>query len=422
MVAGLVGAADPVGHGGHFAVGNDGDGLDGLDGAQIAGRGAEMVDDFGLGGEAVALVQSGQLAGLDFVHVVVAAQQQQPDLAADDLPFVIGFVGGQHQRFDGGLQWHAQKCGHVGTGAFSGGGRHLHGLAGCGARVRGRQRFGLFHVGGVVALRAVDDGVFAGGGNHLEFFTQIAANGAAVGRHGTVAQAKAVENAAVSLRHAGVAGLGAFGILVEAVGIFHDELAAAHQAKARAALVAELGLDLVQVLGQLLVAAQVLPGDVGDHFLAGGLDHEIVVVPVLDAQQFGAHFFEAARFLPEFGGLHHGHGAFDGACAVHLLAHDLFNLADDAQAQRHEGVDAGAQALDEARAHHELVADDFGIGGGVAQGGEMESGSFHEAGAMAQKTGRLGDSAIVYRAGGKTRNRQKQDNPLLSLISSCNCA
>ncbi len=59
--------------------------------------------------------------------------------------------------------------------------------------VVGRQRFGLFHVGGVIAVRAVDDGVFTGGGNHLEFFAQITANGATISPHGTVVQAKAVK-------------------------------------------------------------------------------------------------------------------------------------------------------------------------------------------------------------------------------------
>src|SRR3712207_6914878 len=41
-------------------------------------------------------------------------------------------------------------------------------LAGRGARPPRRQRLRLFHVGGVFALRAVDDRVLAGGGDHLD--------------------------------------------------------------------------------------------------------------------------------------------------------------------------------------------------------------------------------------------------------------
>ena len=79
------------------------------------------------------------------------------------------------------------------------------------------------------------------------------------------------------------------------VGVLHRELAPAHDAEARTALVAELGLDLVEVLRQLLVAAQLLARDVGDRLLGGGLQHEVAVVAILHAQQFRAHLPEAAR-------------------------------------------------------------------------------------------------------------------------------
>jgi hypothetical protein len=41
---------------------------------------------------------------------------------------------------------------------------------------------------------------------------------------------------------------------------------AAHDAEARPHLVAELGLDLVEVDRQLAVALELAPRDVGDHF------------------------------------------------------------------------------------------------------------------------------------------------------------
>ena len=331
-----------------------------------------MRHDFGLGRKTEALIQPRHLAGLDFVHVVIAAQQQQPDLGVDDFARLVGLICCQHQRFDRGLQWHTQKFGHIGASAFAGRWCHLHTFTGRRACLGGRQRLGLFHIGGIAAAGAVNDGVFARGGNHLKFFAQIAANGATIGRYGAVVEAKAVKNAAVGLRHVLVAELGAFHVLVKAVGVFHDEFAPAHQAKAGAAFVAEFGLNLVQVFGQLLVAAQILSGDVSDHFFAGGLNHKGVVVPILNAQQLGPHTGKAAGFLPQLGRLHNGHGALNGAGAVHFFAHDGFYLANDAQAQRHIGVNACAQPFDETGAHHQLVADDFGVGGRFAQGGEVK--------------------------------------------------
>ena len=253
----------------------------------------------------------------------------------------------------------------------------MHGLRYGWACVSGRLRFGLFHIGGIAAGGAIHNGIFTRSGNDLKFFTQIATNCAAVSSYSAVVQTKTIENAAVSLRHVLVAELGAGSVFVKAVGVFHDELAPAHQTKTGAALVAEFGLNLVKVFGQLLIAAQILPRNVSNHFFAGRLNYKLVIVAVLNAQQLGAHFLEAPCFLPQLGRLHDGHGAFNRACAVHLLAHNGLNLANHAQAHRHIGINTCAQTLDKTSAHHQLVANDFGIGRRIAQGGEVELRSFH---------------------------------------------
>jgi len=98
---------------------------------------------------------------------------------------------------------------------------------------------------------------------------------------------------------------------------------------------------------------------------------------VLDAQQLGAHLVKATGFLPQLSRLHHWHGHLDGAGAVHFLAHDGLDLADHAQAHGHVVVDTGAQLLDHAGTHHQLVAHDFGVGGGFLEGGDEKSGGFH---------------------------------------------
>ena len=377
VVVHLVSAADPIRHHGHFAVGNHLHRLLQPNGAQVARLAAEMVFDLGQGGETEALVQPWHLGNLDLVHVMVAAQQQQPYLRAHDVTGIVQRIGGQHQRLHGGGQRHAKQLRHVGTGGLAGGGCLGHGLRSCRARLRGRQCLGLLHVGGVVALRAVDDGILAGCRNHLEFLAQVATNGATVGSHSTVAQAETVKNAAVSRCHHLVAGLGADHVAVKGIGVLHDELAPAHQAKARTALVAELGLNLVQILGQLLVAAQLLACDVGDHFFAGWLDHEIAVMAVLDAQQLGAHLLEAPRLLPQFRRLHHGHGALHRTRPVHLFTHDGLDLADDTQPHRHVVINSGPQLLDQPGPHHELVADHFGVRRSFLEGRNEELGGFH---------------------------------------------
>ena len=94
-----------------------------------------------------------------------------------------------------------------------------------------------------------------------------------------------------------------FGAEVERIGVLHDELSRAHHTEARADLVTEFRLDLVEVDRQLLVAAHLAPRDVGNDFLMGRTDTEITFVPILQAQELGAEVAPPPGFFPELGWL-----------------------------------------------------------------------------------------------------------------------
>ena len=273
---------------------------------------------------------------------MVAAQQQQMQLGFDDFAFFVAAISGNHHRFDHALQGNAQKLSHIRTSGFAWCGHFLHGLRRRWAAVRGCQRFRFFDIGGVITLRAIDDGIFTRSGDDLEFFAQIATYGAAIGSNGAVAQAKTIKDFAVSRRHILITGFGAGCVFIKTVSVFHDEFAPAHQAKTRAAFVTKFGLDLIQIFRQLFIAFELLPRDVSDHFFTGGLDDEVAPMPVLYAQQLRPHFFKASRLLPQLGRLHHGHGQLYRAGLVHFFADDGFDLANHAQPQRHVVVDASA--------------------------------------------------------------------------------
>ena len=377
MEVGLVGAAYEVGHVGHGTVGDHLDRLLQVQGAQVTRLATEVVFNLGNGGKAEPALEPLDLARLDLVEVVITSHQQQPHGALVDHAVFTRFVGGQHQALDGLLQGQAQELRHVGTGALARCWGLDQGLSGRCTRGQQGHRFGQLDVGREVAGGAVDDGVFTRVGDDLKLVREIATDGAGVGRHGAVLQAKAVEDALVGGEHGLVAARSGSGVAVEGVGVLHGELTAAHDAKARTALVAELGLDLVEVLGQLLVAAELLARDVGHHLFTGGLDDKGAPVAVLDAQQLGAHLVESTGLLPQLGRLHHRHRDLNSPSSVHLFADDGLHLADDAQPHGHVVVDARAQALDQARAHHQLVADDFSVCGRFLEGADEELAGFH---------------------------------------------
>ena len=158
---------------------------------------------------------------------------------------------------------------------------------------------------------------------------------------------------------------------MEGIGILHDEFAATHQAEARTDLVTELGLDLVQIDGQLFVAVQLVAHQVGDDFFVGGACTELTVVAVLQAQQFGTVLLPATRFLPQFCRLDTWHQHLEGTGGVHFLAHDPLNLAHHPKTHRQPRVQARGELADHAGTQHQLVADHDGIGRGFFLCGEQ---------------------------------------------------
>ncbi len=179
---------------------------------------------------------------------------------------------------------------------------------------------------------------------------------------GPEAQAQAGENPHVRIVHDLVRLQHRVLVGVEGVCILHDELARAHHAETRPHLVAEFRLDVVEIEWKLLVALDLLARDVGDDFLGCGLDDEVALMAVLQAQELRAVLVPAARLLPQLCRLDDRHQELDGSGCVHFLAHHRLDLAQNAQAERKPRVDAGCEPLDHARAQHQPVAGELGLG------------------------------------------------------------
>src|SRR5690606_33352226 len=182
---------------------------------------------------------------------------------------------------------------------------------------------------------------------------------------------------AIGLEHRAIAGERRLDVAIEGVRVLHRELAAAHYAESRPALVAELRLDVIEVLRQLLVAAQLVARDVGHHLLRGGLHDEVAFVAILHAHQLGPAFVPPARLDPQLGRLDDRHQQLDRTRAVHLLAHDRLDLPDHAQPERHVRIDAAGDLADHAGARHQPMTDDFGVGRRFLLRGQVELGGFH---------------------------------------------
>ena len=188
---------------------------------------------------------------------------------------------------------------------------------------------------------------------------EIAADRPGVGAHRDRLESHAREGAQIGDEHL-VVGMPRGGAIdVEGIGVLHQELATAHDAEARAHLVAELPLDVIEVARHVLVGLDALAEDVGDHLLVGGAEQHVAVVAVLDAQHLLAIGIVAARLAPQVGRLDGRHQHLDGAGPVLLLADDLLDLLEHPEAHRQPRIAARRLLPDHAGAQHQLVGDDL---------------------------------------------------------------
>ncbi len=170
-----------------------------------------------------------------------------------------------------------------------------------------------------------------------------------------------------------VAGVEAGVVDVEGVGVLHDELADAEEAGLGAGLVAELGLDLVPDLGELLVAAELAARDGGHDLFVGHGEAVLGAFAVLEVEHVFAHAGPAAGLFPELARVEGGEEEFL-ADFVHLVADYGDDFIDASVPEEEVAVEACAELADVAGTEEELVAGDFGVGGGFAEGRDKESG------------------------------------------------
>ena len=227
-----------------------------------------------------------------------------------------------------------------------------------------------------------EDLALAGLGQDDEFVAQIAADGAGVGPHGHRLQAEAGEGVQIGHEHAVVGSAGGSLVDIEGIGVLHQELPPAHHPEPGAALVAELPLDVVEVLRQVLVALHVGPEDFGDHLFGGGPIEQVALVAVGDAQHLVAIIVIAPALAPQVGQLQGGHQHLDGAGPVHFLADDLLDLLQDPKAERQPGIDSRRFLTDHSGAQHQLVRGDLGVGGRLTQRGNEITRKTHAFGAF----------------------------------------
>ncbi len=345
-------------------------------------------------GPDVALDQGGVLAQLGLVHgldlgrlqlplqallvdLAVAGQPDRHRLAGavgvlEDHEHVLERVAGMPGAVVAGVLLVEVGDQRVDRGGVGGrlrvGGRRV----GVGLRARRPDLHGL-DVGGVVAVGAAHVGVLAHGGLRQELLGLGAAHGSGGRLDDDVLEAELVEDPDIGVAVLLVALVETGVVDVEGVGVLHHELAAAQEAGPGSRLVAVLGLDLVDRERQVLVGVVEVLDHEGEHLLVGGTEQVVVALAVLEPEDAVAVVGPAVGGLVGLAGQQGRERQLLGAHGVHLVADDRLDVAQNPEAQRQPGVDAGGGPADVARPDEQPVARHLGIGGVVAQGPHEEA-------------------------------------------------
>ena len=216
-------------------------------------------------------------------------------------------------------------------------------------------------VGSEAAIVAVDERSLASVGQSHVLDGGIATDLAGVGDNGQSLDVAALANVGIGLLHLVVLLLQALLRSREAVGVLHDELATAHQAKTGTELVAELILDVIEVHWQLLIGAQLVAHQGRDGLLVRGAQHELATMTVVKAHKLLAIGIDTAGLTPQLGVDHNGHHKLLGAGGVHLVAHDVLNLANRAPCERQVGIQTGGLLADHAGTEQQAVAGELSV-------------------------------------------------------------
>src|SRR3984957_3614056 len=155
-------------------------------------------------------------------------------------------------------------------------------------------------------------------------------------------------------------------INIERVGIFHNELPHPQQTRLRTWLVAKLGLNLIPDLRQLLVAAQLLPCDVGHHFFVRHAETQVGALAIFKAKHVFAHYRPASALFPQIARIQRRQVELL-ADLVHFLPDDAHDLLRGAIPQKEERIDTRAKLAYVSGSNQKFMAWDLGINRGLAE-------------------------------------------------------
>ena len=165
----------------------------------------------------------------------------------------------------------------------------------------------------------------------------------------------------------------------EGIGILHDEFASAHKAIAGAELIAEFILNVIEVDGKLLIAAQLVADKRSNRLLVRGSKDELTAVTVIKAHELLSVSVNSTTFTPELSVDHDRHHELLSIMAVHLVANDVLDFTNSSPGKGKIGVKTGCFLANHAGTKKQTMACKLGLCRVFLERRCVKPGHFHRA-------------------------------------------
>jgi hypothetical protein len=206
---------------------------------------------------------------------------------------------------------------------------------------------------------------------------QRAAHHPDVGRDGDGLEPEPLEDRGVGGVVGPVRAVEAVLVAVARVRILHDELADPDEAAARARLVAELRLEVVDDHGQLAIALHDVAQEERHDLLVGHGEDHVALGAVLEPDELGPDCVVPPALAPDLRRVDDRHLHLLRADLRQLLADHLLDALVDTEPERQERVDARPELTDVAGPKEEPVRRHLHVGRVVSEGREEELAQAH---------------------------------------------
>ena len=192
-----------------------------------------------------------------------------------------------------------------------------------------RKNFSDFQIGRIGTAVAIDERIFTKRSDGLEFFGKKSAHDTGIGFYDSIVNSDLIERFLIGIEHLLIGYVQSGFILIERVGVFHDEFLDSYQTETCSRFISKLGLKLIEIKWHVLIGTDHRFSRIGKQFFVGRPQNHVLVVSILQFENGRTETFHSSGFFIILRRNQGRHLDFLRSGSVHMLTDDILDLVLD---------------------------------------------------------------------------------------------